>query len=149
MLPSQIRETILERHRRLVPLLDAAEEAAERAIVGEASEAELRARMEELERAYRDLVEEERALLRPELEEVDAWGGERAAALDRVHLRQRLRLARTRQVSEEGGIAPRQLARKVIRTVEAIRAELQRHERRFLSPDLLRDDLVVVAQSDG
>lgn len=149
MQPSQIRELILAEHRRVAPLLDAAEDAAKRAIVGEASEAELRARMDELAEAYDELVREEEALLVPELATVDAWGEERVRQLDSTHREQRARLTRIRQAAETGVVAPRQLARRVMLTVEAIRSSLDRERRRHLSPDLLRDDLVVVAQVDG
>lgn len=149
MRPSEIREQILEERRRIRPLLDQAERCAERALVGQASERELLARTAALEEAYRDLVDDEKALLIPELREADAWGEVRASELISTHRDQRARLATTRDAAEEGVVAPRQLARRVILTVQAIRSELDRQERRYLSPDLLRDDLVVISQTGG
>jgi len=149
MLPSEIRELILAEHRKVEPLLDAVEDCARLVLIGRCTENDLRARAHEMEQVLDELLEEERRMLQPELLQVDAWGEVRAQQLDLSHRQRRALLASTRQAADSGVVGPRQLAERLLHTVEAIREDMRQEERQFLSPDLLRDDLVVAAQSDG
>ena len=149
MLPSEIRELILAEHRRVAPLLDAVEDCARLALIGRCSENDLRKRGWEMESVLLELLDEERRMLHPELLQVDAWGEVRARNLEMSHRQRRAMLAHTREAAAGGVVSPRQLAERLLHTVAAIRADMRREEQEFLSPDLLRDDLVVAAQSDG
>lgn len=149
MRPSEIREQILAEHRRALSLLDAARECAQRVRGGLGDSLELRRRLRLLEEALSELFDDEEEILQPHLAEVDAWGDVRVAQLGQRHRAQRDLLARAVSEAEEGRLAPRDLAAAVLDTLGDLREELRQKERHFLHPELLRDDLVVVAQSDG
>ncbi|WP_373049344.1 hemerythrin domain-containing protein [Vulgatibacter sp.] len=149
MKPSEIREQVLEEHHRVLPLLDKVESCARLVMQGAGDVAELRERTRELERVLCELLDDERELLRPALKGADAWGEVRADQLEKSHREQREMLALTREAAEAGNLDPERLAERLLYTVAAIRADLRKEEQRFLSPELLRDDLVSVAQSDG
>jgi len=149
MRPSEIREQILAEHRRVLSLLDSTERCARLVAQGRGDEVELRRLAHVLEQVLGDLLEEEMELLDPELRSLDSWGDLRADQLERSHRRQRALIASCREVAEEHGIEPRILAERMLATVAGIRADLQKEQQRFLHPDVLRDDLVIVSQSDG
>ncbi len=149
MRPSEVREQILAEHRRVLSLLDSTERCASLVAEGRGDESELRRLAHVLEQVLGELIDEESEILEPQLRDVDAWGDLRARQLERSHRRQRALLATVREIAQARGVEPHMLGAQMLRTIAGIRADLQKEERRFLHPDLLRDDLVIVAQSDG
>lgn len=149
MRPSEIREQILAEHRRVLSLLDSTERCARLVAQGRGDAGELRRLAHVLEEIVGELLDEEGSLLDPELRQLDAFGDQRVGQLERSHRRQRALLANCREVAEAQGVEPRLLGERMLATVEGIRADLQKEQQRFLNAEVLRDDLVIVSQSDG
>lgn len=98
-----------------------------------------------------DAVEEhlhmEDVLLIPALRDCDGWGPVRAERVAEEHRLQRAQLATLRTLTKHG--APEDVARAADELIAALLADMDAEEKDLLSPDLLRDDLVVVDQSGG
>jgi iron-sulfur cluster repair protein YtfE (RIC family) len=136
---SQIRASILEEHEQL------------------------RARMRELEagldakgdtvgtlfkRFLTDLlrhIDHEEAVLRPVLAQGDAWARLRVEALDREHREQRAKLA------ELAGLDPSStpFVERVREALGWIRVDMAGEEKSLLTPEVLRDDIIVIDSFGG
>lgn len=149
MKPSEVREQILADHRQVMRLLDEVEEEARSVLASRGNGDRLRDRAFELERSMADMIEREQALLEPVLRGTDAFGEVRAEQLHRSHRRQREALATTREEAAAGRLPARDLAGSLCDVIARVRADLEKEQQRSLDPNLLRDDVVVVSQSDG
>src|SRR5690606_27632757 len=100
-----------------------------------------------LEEALADLYDTEEEILDPILREVDAWGEVRSSSLLEYHRTQRsvIRVACAEVL--EGRLPAWRAAAEILELLENIDRALIESEREYLSPDLLRDDLVTIRQA--
>ena len=102
----------------------------------------------DLVRTFRAHLATEDRVLAPVLETIDAWGPVRRERLEDEHRRQREELeALAEQLRNADRFDP-----DLVAAVDALVAELladMEEERHVLSDQLLRDDVVVVGQTDG
>ena len=145
MLPSQIRQTILDDHVWLREFLADVDETARRVAEGDhALGGRLRERtlaMSERFQRHLDLEEEH---LVPVLRDTDAWGAERAAMLLREPAGQRERFGELLRDLRDARRPAHQMAGEVRLLVRDLLFDMEHEERTLLSPKLLRDDPVVV-----
>lgn len=147
MLPSQIRENVLDDHVWLRELLTDVDELARRV---QAGDHELRGRLHERALAMRErflghLELEERDLL-PALRDADAWGEERARRLEQEHAAQRERFAALLERLQTPTADPCRLADELRALIADLLADMQEEERLLLRESVLRDDPIVPAQ---
>jgi len=145
---SDIRKTILGEHEALrarMKELQQALEGLERAAVGVPStlSSALQGFLEEF---LRHIAHEE-AILRPVLAHIDAWAQERVKSMDAEHAEQRLRLMELSKVDPSAD--PRGFVARVRETLEWIRDDMAGEEKGVLSPDLLRDDIIILDTFGG
>lgn len=149
MLPSEIRNRLLADHERIRKLLDEMEAASARALAGErgADEAQTQ-RARTLREVLLDHVRREEEWLSPILETVDSWSEVRLDRMHQEHGTQRALLYRmVGDAAVETDAAER--SRLFHRLASDIRYEMAQEERFLLHADVLRDDIVNIAQVDG
>jgi hypothetical protein len=142
-----IREELLGQHASLRRLAAEVQEVANRPPGASASR--------ELARLLRALAEavdahntREEELLADVVPTLDAWGDVRAARMDEHHRDEHRRLRDA--VRAAAGIPDfRAAARAVLPVIEELLEHMRAEESVLLNPDVLRDDLVVIDQSDG
>ncbi|MCS6911732.1 MAG: hemerythrin domain-containing protein [Myxococcales bacterium] len=147
---SQVRTQILAQHVGLRRRLAQLDELAAAVLAGQTELLmELRRQTVDLELTLlAHLAFEEKHLL-PRLVGIDAWGGVRAAAMQADHARQRQVLSEAGDNATSAAQGPEALGKMVRALVADLLADMDREEKDLLSPDLLRDDIVVIDQSDG
>lgn len=140
--PEEIRQRVLDEHRRIAVLLDKVEGLARQLAAGdEGAEPLLRRVVIELHDVMRHhMAYEERTLL-PALRDADSFGPARVAAFVREHQAQRSMLENivTELATTE---SPERLTVGVLELVRAIRDDMETEGREFLDPDLLRDSVI-------
>jgi hypothetical protein len=145
--PGAVRAQLLEQHRQIRELMVTTKEVAVRARSGETDREELRATVASLADCVRAHNRREEELLLDFILTVDAWGPVRAAIMTAEHVKEHNRfdaaLLGLRSASaENAGVG-------VIALIALLRDHMEREEAAFLGDDVLRDDAVVPAQSDG
>ena len=148
MKPSEVRARVLDEHVQIRALLAEVESFAQRALNGDAYDgAQLRAKTIELYTRLDAHLSLEDALLYPAIRDADAWGPLRAEQMKEEHARQRAVLTELADLEWRGDTpvlvgALRSVARD-------IREDMCREERELLNPELLRDDVISIAQNSG
>jgi hemerythrin-like domain-containing protein len=87
-------------------------------------------------------IEHEEKILRPVLETIDAWGAVRKARMDEEHAEQRVLVMRLAAIDPTPD--PVTWTREVGEFLQTLLADMVDEEKTCLSPNLLRDDVVVV-----
>lgn len=148
--PSVVRERVLFEHRLLRAQLAELEQAANRVLAGKDAALVLRRLgLEMLDALETHMDNEERALV-PTLEAIDSWGIVRVARLEEDHAHQRAVIAALRDdVDGSSNKLDAEIADEVRWFIGLLRKDMAREERELLSPELLRDDAVVVGQFGG
>jgi iron-sulfur cluster repair protein YtfE (RIC family) len=143
MLPSEIRQRILDDHGQLRRLFADLRELLGEPAAGPSAGAvrELAAALRQRFLAHLDLEER---LLVPALRDADAWGAERADRIAREHALQRAQLERLLTHLRDATYAPSELARELDALVSELQVDMEHEERTALSPTLLRDDVIAV-----
>jgi hypothetical protein len=144
MKPSQVRDYIGHQHIQLRILFVEVENACRDALDGRG---DARPLLGKLVREVLDHITVEDRVLLPALREIDAWGPARAAHVAAEHAKQREELAALRNLARLG--PGDEAARVGLDMISALMIDMDGEERDLLGPDLLRDDLVVISQSDG
>jgi hypothetical protein len=131
-----VRKRILAEHDRL-------REAGERVIAAEGP-----AKLALAANALLDLLAEHLAheddLLAPVLRTIDAWGEERERRLRQDHAEQRAEIEHLRAaLAQPSPIVP-SLAATLRQFVDRLRGDMAMEERDVLTPELLRDDAIIV-----
>ena len=142
---SDIRKTILGEHEALRARMKELQQALE-ADPRDLSPAVKGAFSAFLEAFLRHIAHEE-AILRPVLATIDAWAEKRVESMDAEHAEQRqklLELSRLDPAADPPGFAAR-----VRETLEWIRLDMAGEEKTVLSPDLLRDDIIILDTFGG
>lgn len=142
MEPTQARTVLLEQHERLRRLLAEVQVVADRALAGETVVAELQQHLDELRSAFAEHNTSEEALLEPILRLDFAWGPARIARMLEEHGAEHasFREAMAGPVLE--------IAARMAELIEEIDAHMAAEERTFLSPSVLRDDVVTTDDGD-
>jgi cation diffusion facilitator family transporter len=144
---AEVRDELLSQHESLRNLATTVRE-----IAAGLPSAPARDELSALLRAFANAMDahntREEALLEDVVPAIDAWGDIRAARLDEHHRQEHRRLQETVRAAAE---TPR-FAAAVQMALPAI-AELLQHmraeEAELLNPDVLRDDLITIDQTDG
>lgn len=142
MKASEARLLLLKQHRDLEAQLDECERLARGTLHGAVPVAELQERLSTLAGALREHNVEEELHLRPLLQESDAWGPLRVERMIEEHVREHSEL---RDAFEELARAPLGIderARRVIDAVCFLRSHIVEEESEFLTPELIRDDVI-------
>jgi iron-sulfur cluster repair protein YtfE (RIC family) len=142
MEPTQARAVLLEQHERLRQLLGDAQALAARVLAGEGTEAELQACLDVLRAAFAEHNASEESLLEPILRLDFAWGPARIARMIEEHAAEH---ASFRAVLATPALA---IAARMDDLVEDVDAHMAAEERTFLSPGVLRDDVVTTDNGD-
>jgi iron-sulfur cluster repair protein YtfE (RIC family) len=146
--PSEVRARVLDEHVQIRAMLAEVESLAGLTVAGDAyCAAQLRAKTIELySRLYAHMAMED-ALLFPAIRDADAWGHERSAQMMEEHARQRAVLSQLADMEWRAETA--ELVGAVQSVVKDLREDMCREERELLNPDLLRDDVISIAQNSG
>jgi len=148
--PSEVRSRILHDHETLRKMLSELDGLARDTLAGELNLlGPLRERAEALLSQLSEHMRWEDRYLSEALREADAWGQERADALDAEHREQRqlLRDALDR-LEDESRPAP-MIARELADLVERLRRDMVEEERDMLDERVLRDDVVGIDVEAG
>jgi iron-sulfur cluster repair protein YtfE (RIC family) len=142
MEPTQARAVLLGQHDGLRRLLTQIQEVADRVLAGEGLVAELQQHLDELRAAFAEHNASEETLLEPILRLDFAWGPARIARMLEEHGAEHasFREALSRTALE--------IAARMSDLVEEIDAHMAAEERTFLSPSVLRDDVVTIDDGD-
>jgi iron-sulfur cluster repair protein YtfE (RIC family) len=140
---SKIRKIVLVEHEglrgsmrsieALLPLVSAGEKEA---LVTAQSQ------LKDLLNTFVRHIEHEERILRPVLEVIDAWGEVRRARMDQEHSEQRPLVMRLAAIDPSPD--PQTWAREVDEFIKMLRVDMADEEKTCLSPNVLRDDVVVV-----
>lgn len=145
MNPSELRARVLAEHVQLRKLLSEVIGVATRALAGEKTNpARLHAKARQLRAALLAHIDMEDKLLYPAILDLDAWGPVRADRMKQEHAEQRAALARFAAV--EWRVTTVELARALDELGNHILEDMHREEQELLDPDLLRDDVIAIAQ---
>jgi len=139
--PSEIRQRVLAQHDLLRLRLQALNEGVDQLRAGNLSVEELRIRAWETLALLRAHVKDEERWLLPALKEADGFGPVRVEALRDEHQQQAKEMAETLEALREAKGAEA-LAEGVEGLVQRILDDMDEEERTYLSPNLLKDDLV-------
>ncbi len=140
-----IRSEVMHLHEDVRSALRHAAHLAARAHGGDRScLPELAAALKHLAAAVRRQHAEESRLLDPFLAEIDAWGPERVARLRRERSCE-TELIETASVRT----GPDPLIRAACAIIRPLARLLRQEEREALPPEVLRDDVIAIAQEDG
>jgi iron-sulfur cluster repair protein YtfE (RIC family) len=133
LLPSEVREKVLQEHAALREQI-----AAVRAAIDEGGDALLEAARALFDGLLRHLDSEDRILI-PTLETIDAWGPQRAQRLRDEHAGQRRWVARTRErLTSDPAALSAQLDR-LTTFLERLEKDMEEEESDELNADLLRE----------
>jgi len=149
MQPSEVREKVLEDHRRLRAELERIEASARAEDRSEDHCAALR----ELGESFLELLSAhmrwEDENLAPALRDADAWGEEREARLVVEHREQRAQMRQLLDRLHDSGCDAAEVAGELLGLVEWLRRDMEGEEQVTLDPDVLRDDVIAIDASDG
>ena len=148
MTPNEIRERLLDDHKRLRGLVADAREALVRAAGTPASVAQVATGLALLTAALRAHNVREEGMLREILKHVDAWGPVRAAIMDESHVEEHEDLIEALGATDGERDVPG-LVSRVTGTLDRLLAHMDREEEVLLAEDVLRDDSVVIDYFGG
>jgi hemerythrin-like domain-containing protein len=148
MKPSEVRACVLDEHVQIRGMLAEVESIAERALAGDAqARAQLRTKALELYSRLHAHMCMEDSLLYPAICDADAWGHVRGARMREEHARQRAQLSELANVEWRNTTA--ELVEAVQRFAKDVRDDMCNEENELLNPELLRDDVISIAQNSG
>ncbi|HSP20284.1 MAG TPA: hemerythrin domain-containing protein [Myxococcaceae bacterium] len=140
---SQVRSLILDEHTVLRDVLEEIDETLgemTRRVPGAIGR--LRATLRTFQDAFLRHLNHEETVLRPLLVDVDAWGPARVEAMDAEHTAQRAAIAELSRLSLEEDLDA--TVQRLEDFVRRLRADMDGEEHHALSPEVLRDDIIVI-----
>jgi hypothetical protein len=147
MKPSEIRHELLEQHSQIRIMTEVVQTIAKGVRDGNGSSGELADCLARLSEAVGSHNWREEVLLRDLVPLIDAWGPARAAIMTEEHIQEHARLQTAlRGISMT---SPEIAAVGVLALTRLIREHMAREEAAFLCEEVLRDDIIVPAQSGG
>jgi iron-sulfur cluster repair protein YtfE (RIC family) len=147
--PAQVaRFRVLEQHRELRQLLETGLDLVRGALGGNGQALwELPALLDRTHQAFRCHLAEEESLLLPILDDDVPVGPMRAAILRQEHDRQRAEMEAL--AAKERSCTMDELAARYSELVQALLMDMEAEERELLTPDVIRDDGIVIDQCSG
>jgi iron-sulfur cluster repair protein YtfE (RIC family) len=140
---AKIRKIILVEHEGLRISLRAIENLLDRVAAGDAeARTSAHEQLIALLQTFLRHIEHEERILQPVLAVIDAWGPQRKAAMDEEHAMQRELVTRLTTIDPSGD--PGGWAREVRIFMKDLLMDMADEEKTCLSPNVLRDDVVVV-----
>jgi len=139
---SEIRELLLKDHEVLRSELAKLEGDLKRPPSSADGKRKLREQLDRLLDTLRKHSERSLRLLKPVIVDLDAWGPLRAEQIDKEH--EELNVLATRFAQIDIGSEPKKWVDEVTQVIAHLREELDDAERTRLSPEVLRDDVIVV-----
>lgn len=140
---SQVRSLILDEHTVIRDVLEEIE-----ASLGEMTRrvpgaiGRLRGSLRTLHDAFLRHLAHEETVLRPILADVDAWGPARVEAMDEEHREQRAAMAEVSRLVLDEDVDS--TVQRIEEFVRRLRADMDGEEHHALSPEVLRDDIIVI-----
>jgi iron-sulfur cluster repair protein YtfE (RIC family) len=144
--PSEVRQLVLRDHDHLRDLLAAIDGIVARPM---ANLSQLSERLGELDRAMREHLEREEALLVPALRATDRWGPARLQALKTAHSAHTLAVSELARDAARPGAEAQSIAMRVRVLMIDLRCDMEEEECSLLLPGILQDDMISLDQSDG
>jgi hemerythrin-like domain-containing protein len=149
MLPSQVRQLILEDHVWLRAVLATVDDLAHRVADGDRELlGRLRERVADMSQRLMGHLDLEEEVLVPALRDADAWGDERADLLLREHAGQRERFGELLRSLREARAPLRAVALETRLLVRDVLFDMDNEDHALLSPRVLRDDPVVYGEPE-
>lgn len=140
---SKIRKIILVEHEGLRISLRAIEELLDRVDAGDvAARKSAHQQLTAMLQTFLRHIEHEERILQPVLAQIDAWGPQRSAAMSEEHKLQRALVMQLTSVDPEDD--PKAWVRDVRIFTKDLLLDMADEEKTCLSPNVLRDDVVVV-----
>ncbi len=140
---SKIRKIVLVEHEGLRISLNAVGALLDQVGAGNKEAAQsAKTQLNELLTTFLRHIEHEERILEPVLAEVDAWGPQRKKAMDEEHALQRAQI--TRLASLDPLADPKRWVSEVKAFTSELLVDMADEEKTCLSPNVLRDDVVVV-----
>lgn len=145
-----LRETLLSQHQHLRKLIAELRTRAEEVRGGRGSPdvIALRLQLAQLHDETARHVAYEDAMLRPFLSTVDAWGPERAAALEREHVAEHAALLQALYAASRED-TPEHLVRTALEAADELTAHMTVEERTVVNADVLNDTCISTGQATG
>jgi hemerythrin-like domain-containing protein len=140
---SQVRSIILDEHTVLRDILEEIDQSLgemTRRVPGAIGR--LRASLRTLHDAFLRHLSHEETVLRPLLADVDAWGPARVESMDEEHRAQRAALSQLTRLSLDEDVD--RTVESIEQFVQRLRADMDGEESHALSPEVLRDDIIVI-----
>ncbi len=138
---SKIRKIILGEHEGLRHALQTMEAGLEKVAKGDVeAQKALHGQLTRLLDTFLRHIEHEERILRPVLKDIDAWGPERLAHMDKEHAGQRVLV--THLAGLFPSATPDQWVTEVRAFVTHLREDMEGEEKDCLDPRLLRDDVI-------
>lgn len=148
LFPATVRERVLEQHEALRDLLHQTLDATTRALLPDGpTRDEVSRLVQDLRARFRAHLAFEERHLAPVLAHVDLWGPERVRELRLEHDRQRAELETLVEGIGSGWDVER-LALALRSMTTDLLLDMEEEERGCVSPDLLRDDVMIVGARD-
>jgi Hemerythrin HHE cation binding domain len=145
MSPSEVRDHVGRQHIQLRILFVEVEGACREVLEG--GRGDPRPAVQKLVHAVWDHIAMEDRLLVPTLRQVDSWGPARAEHVAEEHEKQRGQLTALRDLAKHG--PGDEAARATLALIGELITDMDGEEKDLLHPDLLRDDVIAIDQSDG
>ncbi len=140
---SQVRSLILDEHTVIRDVLEEIDETLgemTRRVPGAIGR--LRGTLRTFQDAFLRHLSHEETVLRPLLVDVDAWGPARVEAMDEEHRAQRAAIAELSRLALDLDIDA--TVQRIEDFVRRLRADMDGEEHHALSPEVLRDDIIVI-----
>jgi iron-sulfur cluster repair protein YtfE (RIC family) len=143
-----IRKAILDEHQHLRARMQAVQDAVDAAgQVKGAVPQPLLAALDSFLSEFLKHIAHEDVVLRPLLASLDAWARERVEHMDAEHREQRERLQALARMDPAAD--PAAFTARIQETLQWIRADMAGEEKELLTPDVLRDDVIVIDSFGG
>lgn len=140
---SKIRKIILVEHEGLRISIRAIEELLDRVDAGDVeARRSAHQQLTTMLQTFLRHIEHEERILQPVLAQIDAWGPQRSAAMSEEHKLQRGLVMQLTSVDPAGD--PKAWVRDVRIFAKDLLMDMADEEKTCLSPNVLRDDVVVV-----
>ncbi len=140
---SQVRSLILDEHTVIRDVLEEIDETLgemTRRVPGAIGR--LRGTLRTFQDAFLRHLNHEETVLRPLLVDVDAWGPARVEAMDEEHRAQRAAIAELSRLALDVDLDA--TVQRIEDFVRRLRADMDGEEHHALSPEVLRDDIIVI-----
>ena len=147
--PEEARTRVCKDHELLRDLTRKLEEVARSALGNERQRSEVRRVLGELCRHVEQLFAFEESVLLALLREADAWGPVRVEQIVREHEEQRTILLALAEDAEDAARSTGELADELLWFARRFSRDMAEEEARFLTPEALGEEVLVVDQIDG